>query len=211
MTVDRDPVQPGRLFIISGPSGAGKTSLVNALVAADPDLVLSVSHTTRGQRPGERDGVHYHFVTTAEFERLKASDELLESAAVFDNAYGTARPWVQTHLDQGTSVILEIDWQGARQVRARLDDTASAFILPPSRETLEERLRARKQDSDAVIERRIRDAVSEMSHHDEFDYLVVNGDFDEALADLQTIVRAEGLRGPVQRRGKAGLLHSLLA
>jgi guanylate kinase len=180
-----------RLFIVSAPSGAGKTSLAKALVESTPNVVISVSHTTRPPRPGEQHGVDYFFVSPEEFQALVEADRFLEHATVFDNRYGTARDTVEAQLDAGNSVILDIDWQGARSIRASMSDARSIFILPPSREVLEQRLRGRGQDSDQVIARRMRDAVSEMCHYDEFDYVVINDDFAAALAELQAIVRGE--------------------
>ena len=203
----------GRLLVIAAPSGAGKTSLVKALLAADPSLQLSISHTTRPQRPTEQDGREYHFVTTAEFEALAARGEFLEHARVFDNFYGTSRAFVTAQLAAGHDVVLEIDWQGARQVRASLPECVSIFILPPSRRALEERLARRATDSAAVIARRLADAASDMSHFVEFDYVVVNDDFARAVADLQRIVggTGESLRAdrPELRPLLAQLLHAI--
>jgi guanylate kinase len=189
-------VADGTLYILSAPSGAGKSSLAKALVESMPGLTVSVSHTTRAPRPGEVDGVHYHFVTPEVFQAMVDRGEFLEHAQVFDNFYGTSQAAVQAELDRGHDVILDIDWQGARNVKARMDKAVGIFILPPSREELERRLRGRGQDSDDIIARRMRDAVSEMSHYDEFDYVVVNDDFSAALADLQQILRGE----PERRR-----------
>lgn len=191
-----DPAAPrGRLHVMSAPSGAGKTSLVKALLAARPQLAVSVSTTTRTQRPNEVDGRDYFFVSNEEFDRRVAAGAFLEHARVFDNQYGTSREQVAQKLAAGHNVLLEIDWQGARQIRARAPDCVSIFILPPSRAALEERLRARKTDSDAVIARRLADAADDMSHCLEFDYAVVNDDFDQAVAELLTIIDA----GPGQR------------
>ncbi len=201
---------PGTLFIVSAPSGAGKTSLVKALVERDPRVVLSVSHTTRPPRPGERDGVDYHFVDSATFERMVAEGAFLEHAEVFGNRYGTARATVERELAADRDVILEIDWQGARQVRAAMPEAVSVFILPPSREALEARLRGRGQDDETVIARRMARAVDEMSHYDEYDYLVVNDVFETALEDLLAIVRATRLRRPAQAARHAELLRRLL-
>ena len=178
----------GQLFVIAAPSGAGKTSLVRALLARSPDIEVSVSYTTRKPRPNEVDGRDYCFVDRAAFERLIAQDVLLEHAQVFDNFYGTSRERVGRALAAGRDVILEIDWQGARQVRARMPDCTSIFILPPSRAELERRLRARRTDDDAVIARRLRDAALDMSHSSEFDHVIVNDDFDAAAAALERIV-----------------------
>ena len=178
----------GTLFVFSAPSGAGKSSLARALIDSEPSLATSVSHTTRAPRPGEEDGVHYHFVDQETFRKMVANDEFLEHATVFDNSYGTSQQAVQSLLDQDKNVILDIDWQGARAIKQKMDNVKTVFILPPSREELEKRLQGRNQDSDEVIARRMRDAVSEMQHYDEFDYLVVNDDFDLALADLRAIL-----------------------
>lgn len=201
----------GCLFVVSAPSGTGKTSLVRGLVDADPDIVLSVSHTTRKRREGERDGVHYHFVSDEEFQSMVAAGEFLEHARVFDHCYGTSRAAAQSELGVGRDVVLEIDWQGARQVRAKVDATIGVFILPPSIETLRERLRLRGQDSEEVIERRMRDAVREMSHYDEFDYLVVNDDFETALAELRAVVSCQRLRLDRQLARHPDLIASILA
>lgn len=177
----------GKLFIISAPSGAGKSSLAKALMERMPRLALSVSHTTRAPRPGEQDGVHYHFVTHAQFEAMVAGDQFAEYARVFDNYYGTAWDSIERLLAAGKDVILDIDWQGARNIKRLRPQAVSIFILPPSRLALEQRLRNRGQDSDAVIARRMAEAVSEMSHYGEFDHVVVNDDFDAALDDLGAI------------------------
>ncbi|MCP4040806.1 MAG: guanylate kinase [Gammaproteobacteria bacterium] len=197
------------LFIISAPSGAGKTSLVKALVDSSQNIIASVSSTTRPKRPGEEDGVHYNFVDTVQFQSQLAQGDLLEHALVFDNYYGTSRGWVERHLTRDIDVILEIDWQGARQVRERLPDAVSIFILPPSREALENRLRNRGQDSDEVISKRLGAARLEMSHYAEFDYLVVNDDFTTALGELQVICRAQRLRGEYQQRRYASLIADM--
>lgn len=200
----------GTLYIVSAPSGAGKTSLVNALVAALPALEISVSHTTRARRPSEIDGQHYHFLEAVEFERMVAANAFLEHASVFGNHYGTARAQVEAKLAAGVDVILEIDWQGARQVYNAMPDCVSVFVLPPSRAELERRLRDRNTDSDEVIARRMAQAVSEMSHYHEYDYLIVNDVFDQALADLKAVVRARRLRREAQREVLAGALVELL-
>jgi guanylate kinase len=202
---------PGTLYTVSAPSGAGKTSLVAALVAREPGLLASVSHTTRARRPGEVDGVNYHFVGREEFEGMLARGEFLEHATVFGNLYGTSRSWVVETLAGGHDVILEIDWQGARQVRDRISGAQSIYILPPSRATLESRLQGRNQDGPEVIGARMREAVSEMSHYDESDYVVVNDDFDVALADLQAILRANRLRRGAQDKRLARLIRELLS
>jgi len=201
----------GHLYVLSAPSGAGKTSLVKALLAAQPSLVVSVSHTTRKPRPHEVDGRDYHFVDMPRFEQLAAEGAFLEHARVFDNAYGTGRAQVQAHLAAGRDVLLEIDWQGARQVRAALPECISVFILPPSRPELERRLRSRGTDSDAVIARRLADAAADMSHCLEFDYAVVNDRFEEALAALQAIIAGRGDALRASRPALQGLLASLTA
>lgn len=202
----------GTLYIISAPSGAGKSSLVKALLeTAGEGLALSVSHTTRAPRPGEADGREYHFTSVADFQARVEAGDFLEHARVFDNFYGTSRSAVETQLAAGLDVILEIDWQGARAVRAQVPDTVSIFILPPSREALAERLAARGQDDAAVIARRMRDAVSEMSHYGEYDYLIINDVFGQACDELATILRSRRLRLVSQAQQHAGLLAALLA
>jgi guanylate kinase len=181
-----------RLFVVSAPSGAGKTSLVRALLERLPELRVSTSHTTRPARPNEVEGREYFFVDNAEFDRLATAGAFLEHARVFDNQYGTSRRQLEEKLAAGHDVILEIDWQGARQVRAAMPDCLSIFILPPSTEALRRRLTNRQTDSAAVIERRLADAVSDMSHYREFDYVVVNDDFERAVADLAQIIRGRG-------------------
>jgi guanylate kinase len=200
----------GNLYVVSAPSGAGKTSLVAALASAEPGLHVSVSHTTRPRRPGEEDGVNYHFVSDEEFVALVDADAFLEHAPVFDRRYGTTRESVEPFLAAGDDVILEIDWQGAAQVRERRPGAIGIFILPPSRESLAARLAGRGQDSDEVIARRMADAVAEMSHYDEFDYLVVNDDFETALGDLRSIVRGGRLVRERQRAQYRELIASLL-
>ena len=184
--------QRNHLFVLAAPSGAGKTTLVKALVERHPEYRFSISYTTRGKRSTETHGEDYFFVNEDEFERLRQAGELLESALVFDNHYGTSRSQVERHLEAGHDVILEIDWQGARQVRESMPDCISVFILPPSREELERRLRGRRTDSDAVIRRRLRDALSDMSHWDEFDYCIVNDDLDRAVCELEAILEGRG-------------------
>lgn len=202
---------PGTLYIIAAASGAGKTSLVKALVEAMPAIAVSVSHTTRASRPGEQDGVNYHFVPVEKFQAMIAAGDFLEHAKVFDNYYGTSRAGIEELLAQDRDVILEIDWQGARQVRAAFPACVGIFILPPSRAALETRLRGRGQDPDEVIARRMRDAVAEMSHYAEFDYLVINDDFNVALGDLQAIFHALRLRQTAQAGRHADLVAALLA
>lgn len=201
----------GTLYIISAPSGAGKTSLVRALIESTADIGVSVSHTTRAMRPGEVDGVNYHFVDEATFERLVARGEFFEHAWVFDRHYGTSRVEVEKRLRAGEDVILEIDWQGARQVRQQMSDAVSIFILPPSWQALHERLSNRGQDDAATIARRMRDAVSEMTHYTEYDYVIVNDAFDVALDELKSVIRAERLRLSRTRARYGTLLHDLLS
>ena len=206
----------GSLYLISAPSGAGKTSLVNALLAQPVSsigagLCVSVSHTTRAVRPGEQDGVNYHFVDRATFQAMIAAGDFLEHAEVYGNYYGTSRRWVEQRLAQGWDVILEIDWQGAEQVQRLMPASIGIFVLPPSRDTLEERLTRRGQDKPEVIADRMAKAVSEMSHYGQADYLVINDDFATALADLQAIFRSNQLKKDVQQARNAGLLASLLS
>ena len=200
----------GRLYIISAPSGAGKTSLVAALLKADSTIEVSVSHTTRKSRPGEQDGINYHFVDVQSFEKLISEDAFLEHAKVFDNYYGTSRAWIESRLAAGQDVILEIDWQGAQQVRKIMPDAMSIFILPPSKDALRSRLMGRGQDSEEIIERRMSEAESESSHYGEYDYLVINDDFDVALADLVSIFRAQRLLTGQQRIRNGKILTGLL-
>jgi guanylate kinase len=181
-----------KLFVIAAPSGAGKTTLVKALLAHDPELRFSVSYTTRQQRKNEIDGRDYFFVSRDRFLELQKTDALLESALVFDNYYGTSRAQVEEQLQLGHNVILEIDWQGARQVRESMPGCVTVFILPPSRAALEHRLRSRRTDSDEVIARRLRDALSDMQHYDEFDYIIINDELDRAIAELHAVLRGEG-------------------
>ncbi len=180
------------LFVIAAPSGAGKTTLVKALVERNPALKFSISFTTRKQRVTEENGRDYFFVTADEFDALKQNGELLESALVFDNSYGTSRSQVEEHLANGDHVILEIDWQGARQVRQSMPGCVTIFILPPSRTELERRLRGRRTDSAEVIARRLRDALGDMSHWDEFDYVIINDDLDRAVTELEAVIAGAG-------------------
>lgn len=193
-----------RLFVVAAPSGAGKSTLVNALLAREPGLRLSVSHTTRPIRPNEQNGREYYFIPVADFQALAQRGMFLEHAQVFDNFYGTSKQQLEDKLAAGFDVILEIDWQGARQVRAAIPDCVTIFILPPSRAALETRLRNRKTDSAAVIARRLGDSVSDMSHCREFDYIVVNDDFERAVGDLQIILRG-GLKAGDLRAGRPDL------
>jgi guanylate kinase len=201
----------GRLFVIAAPSGAGKTSLVKALLERKPELHVSISYTTRKMRPTEEDGREYHFVSITDFQQLVDQGLFLEYAQVFDNFYGTGRRPVETEMARGNNVVLEIDWQGAQQVRKSLPECVTIFILPPSRRSLEERLRNRRTDSEEVIARRLRDAVGDMSHWNEFDYVVVNDDFDKAVNDLVSIVEGGGEHLKAHRPELQGLLAELLA
>ena len=206
----KEKLRRGSLFVIAAPSGAGKTSLVKAILDRDPRLRVSVSHTTRKQRPTEVPGRDYYFVNVDEFNRLNGQDEFLEHAQVFDNFYGTGRAQVEALRNAGHDVILEIDWQGAQQVRKAQPDCKTVFILPPSRIELENRLRNRKTDSEQAIERRLRDAVADMSHFAEFDYVVVNDDFEDAVAQLLAILRGGGTEYGAKRPDLAPKLADLL-
>ena len=201
----------GKLFVIAAPSGAGKTSLVRALMQLRPALRFSISYTTRKQRPNERHSHDYFFVDKSEFERMAAAGEFLEHARVFDNYYGTSRQQVEQLLDESHDVLLEIAWQGAQQIRRALPECRSIFVLPPSREALEQRLRGRGTDSDEIIARRLRDSLADLSHWSEFDYIVVNDDFARATADLQAIVTGQGERLRRDRPELRELLARLLA
>lgn len=205
------PAHSGHLYLISAPSGAGKTSLVKALLTALPDVAVSVSHTTRPPRAGEQEGADYYFVAPATFQALVQENVFLEYAQVFDHHYGTSCYPVTEQLRAGLDVILEIDWQGARQVRARLPTAHSLFILPPSREALRQRLQTRDQDSPAVIEQRMQAAISEMSHYAEFDYLVVNDRFEAALDALRAIFLANRQQRAVQLARRPELIAALLS
>jgi guanylate kinase len=200
----------GTLFIVAAPSGAGKSSLVNAVPAREPGICLSISFTTRGMRPGERHAQHYHFISKAEFEAMVAAGDFFEHALVHGDYKGTARQSVEPQLAAGKDVLLEIDWQGARQVRLQVPDAVSVFILPPSRAALEDRMRKRGQDSEGVIAQRLANAREEMSHCGEFDFVIVNEDFDVATAELHSIFTACRLRQAIQARRHAGLLKALL-
>ena len=200
----------GQLFTVSAPSGAGKTSLVDALLAADQRLKVSVSHTTRPMRPGEVDGVNYHFVDASTFDQMVNDGRFLEHATVFGNAYGTSKDWVDRQLSLGTDVILEIDWQGARQVKALVKNAISIFVLPPSTSALRSRLTDRGQDNDEIIEGRMQAARDEIAHYSEADFIVLNDEFETALHDLQSIVRAQRLSQEVQSRELTGVIADLL-
>ena len=200
----------GTLYIVSAPSGAGKTSLLKALLEDAEGIGLSISHTTRDMRPGEQDGVHYHYVDEATFTQMVADGAFLEHAKVFDNYYGTSQAAVVAQLASGQDVILEIDWQGAQQVRKLFPEAVGIFILPPSKTALRERLTDRGQDDTAIIDRRMRDAEAEMSHYLEFDYVVVNDDFDTALAELRAIITSQRLAISRQQTRLQGLVKGLL-
>jgi guanylate kinase len=189
----------GRLYVVAAPSGAGKTSLVKALMEREPRIQFSVSYTTRKPRPNEIPGRDYHFVSAERFQEMIANDEFLEHARVFDNCYGTGVRTVQEALSNGEELLLEIDWQGARQVRARIPEACSIFILPPSRHALELRLRGRSTDSEEVIQRRLRDAAEDLGHWTEFDYVVINDRFEQAIEDLQAVVEHRGSHLVAQR------------
>jgi len=203
----------GTLYIVSAPSGAGKSSLIAEMLEHNPAYAMkvSVSHTTRGMRPGEQDGVHYHFVQKDHFEALIEKGEFLEYAEVFGNYYGTSRVWIEETLNKGIDVFLDIDWQGARQIREQMPHARSVFILPPSNGELERRLNARGQDSEAIIAKRMAEAKSEISHYDEYDYLIINDDFDTALTDFRAIIRAERLKQDKQSIKYKGMLTALLS
>ncbi|MEX0444621.1 guanylate kinase [Xenorhabdus sp. SGI246] len=203
----------GTLYIVSAPSGAGKSSLIQALLKTQPlyDTQVSVSHTTRPTRPGENHGEHYYFITVDEFQNMINHDEFLEHACVFGNYYGTSRKIIEDTLASGVDVFLDIDWQGAQQIRQKMPASRSIFILPPSKEELLRRLRGRGQDSEEVIVKRMYQAVAEMEHHREYDYVIINDDFNTALADLQSIIRSERLRLERQTQRHDALISKLLA
>ena len=201
----------GILYTVSAPSGAGKTSLVQALVESSPEVCVSVSHTTRPIRPNEQDGVNYHFIDRDQFESMLTESAFLEHAQVFNNLYGTSRHWVEETLNKGMDVILEIDWQGARQVREQVPDTVSLFILPPSLAALRQRLTGRGQDDPAVIESRMSGAISEISHYRDADYLIINDDFTTALAQFQALITSQHLRRDRQEQIHAEMLTELLS
>jgi guanylate kinase len=199
----------GNLFIITAPSGAGKTSLVSALVESESRICVSVSHTTRAPRPGEIDGINYHFVSKETFIDMLGKGDFLESAEVYGNHYGTSQSWVNETLARGTNVILEIDWQGAAQIRNLMPNACFIFILPPSLESLRARLEKRGQDDTDTIETRMRQAVSVITHVAEADYIVVNEEFSTALEDIKAIIRSSQLTVEVQQHSRAELLNSL--
>ena len=198
------------LFVIAAPSGCGKTSLVKALIEQTKDLCVSISHTTRTARPGEEHGKNYFFVSKEEFDQINKNNGFIESAKVFDNYYGSAKQTIKDLLKSETDVILEIDWQGARQVKEAFTNAIGIFILPPSKDTLRKRLTNRGKDNQAIIDRRMQDAVSEMQHFSEFDYLVINDNFDKALEDLSIIVSSQRLSLEQQSNKNKGLLKQLI-
>ena len=200
----------GQLFIVAAPSGAGKSSLVNAVLARTPGIALSISYTSRGPRPGERHAQHYHFVDKAEFERMVAAGDFFEHALVHGDYKGTARQSVEPQLAAGSDVLLEIDWQGAQQVKLKVPDALGVFILPPSREALESRMRSRGQDSEETIQRRLAAAREEMSHYAEFDYVIVNEDFETAVCEMQAIFIGSRQRRHVQQQRHPDLIAALL-
>jgi guanylate kinase len=197
----------GVLFIVSSPSGGGKTSLVKALLEAEPAVRLSVSYTTRPARPGEIDGRDYHFVTAPVFERMLEAGEFLESALIYGNRYGTSQKWIERERAQGHDVVLEIDWQGAQQVRRLMREVVSVFILPPSPEVLEARLRGRGQDSEEIVARRLAAAREEIGHVSEYEYVIINDEFNRAAQDLRSIIRAERLKLPRQLARNVNLVN----
>jgi len=200
----------GTLYIISAPSGCGKTSLVNAMLQSATNMMVSISYTTRPLRPGEQDGVNYHFVDEKAFEKMMRENAFLEYAKVFGHFYGTSRAKVVEQLTQGVDVVLEIDWQGAQQIRECFSNTISVFILPPSRQTLLQRLQSRRQDNEQVIAERMALAHEELSHYDEYEYLIVNDNFDYALSDLNAIIHGQRLRLARQKMRHQGLIRELL-
>ena len=200
----------GTLYIISAPSGGGKTSLVSALLDSVQNLEASVSYTTRTPRPGEKDGIDYHFVSEQHFHALIQNHALLEHATVFGHAYGTSQDWVFKKIAAGTDVILEIDWQGAQQIKKKIAEAIGIFIIPPSWSILDERLHRRAQDNEQVIARRMADAKAELIHYPEYDYLILNDNFANALADLSAILRVRRLSSRIQAETLAPLLSSLL-
>jgi guanylate kinase len=201
----------GNIFIVSAPSGAGKTSLVKSLLEADPQVKLSVSFTTRAPRPGEQNGVHYHFVSVDGFMEILNRGDFLESAEVYGNRYGTSQRWIEQQLETGTDILLEIDWQGAAQVRKLMPQAISIFVLPPSVEALLERLKGRGQDSQEIIDGRVAAAREDISHVGEFDYVIINDEFATASRDLQAVVRAQRLRIAGQMARHERLIQALLA
>jgi guanylate kinase len=208
---DNIPTNSANLFVVSAPSGAGKTSLLKQLIKELSVVQTSISHTTRVMREGEIDGVDYHFVNANEFKDLIEADEFYEHAEVFGNHYGTSKSSIGEQLAKGIDVILEIDWQGARQIKEQLPNSLSIFILPPSRKELESRLQGRGQDNDEIIKGRMNEAINEMSHYDEYDYMVINDDFSEAIVEIKAVIQAERQKLSVQSQKHAQLLCNLLA
>ena len=202
--------RPGTLFIVSAPSGAGKTSLLKALMARDESVTFSVSYTTRDPRPGEIDGRDYHFIDQARFEAMRKANAFLESAEVYGNGYGTGIADVRNELAHGRKVVLEIDWQGARQVRERMPEAVSVFILPPSRECLRARLTERGTDSEAIIDQRMAVATAEMAHWNEYDYVIINDQFERALEELEAVLNGRGQAVARPRRGLAAFVATIL-
>ena len=209
--MSNDTAHRGTLFIVAAPSGGGKTSLIRGLLQLDPKLALSVSHTTRPARPGEQDGQHYYFVSIAEYQQMVANGEFVEHAQVFDHFYGTSHMAINAKLAAGVDVLLDIDWQGARQVRDGFPDSCSVFIIPPSLEALRKRLERRGQDSAGVIERRMRDAQAEISHWAEFDHVLINDEFDTALEQLHGIINDHRQQKPRKTDDVSQRLAQLLA
>lgn len=203
-------VAPGILYIVSAPSGGGKTSLVTKLIETFNDLAVAVSHTTRAPREGEVEDKHYHYISDDEFKQMIADDAFLEYAEVFGNYYGTSRAHLEERLSNGEDIILEIDWQGAQQVRKLMPDTISVFILPPSRQILLNRLKNRGQDSPDVVAARSAEAMTEMRHYNEYDFVVINDDFKQALAELTSIFRSQRLRTPIQAIRHGNIIRDLL-
>ncbi len=200
----------GKLYIVSAPSGAGKTSMLSQLIERKPELKISVSHTTRSARQGEKHGENYYFVSLDDFKQAIADEEFFEFAEVFGNYYGTSRKKVQQQLDEGHDVILEIDWQGARKVRDQFEEVVSIFILPPSRDDLEKRLQGRQQDSDEIIQGRMREARDEIAHYNEYDFVIINDDFEQAVNELESIFISEKLKLNAQQQSNSKLFEGLL-
>ncbi len=203
-------VASGTLYIISAPSGGGKTSLVNALIATMTDIMVSISYTTRAQRPGEREGINYHFIDEARFHQLSAQAAFLEQAQVFGNYYATGKQWVAEQLADGKDVVLEIDWQGAQQIHRLIPNCIGIFILPPSRDVLYSRLQERAQDNPQIIAKRMAQASNEIAHYKEYDYLIINDDFEQALSDLQAIIKAKRLTRENQQLRYVQLIDNLV-
>lgn len=203
-------VASGTLYIISAPSGGGKTSLVNALIATMTDIMVSISYTTRAQRPGEREGINYHFIDEARFHQLSAQAAFLEQAQVFGNYYATGKQWVAEQLADGKDVVLEIDWQGAQQIHRLIPNCIGIFILPPSRDVLYSRLQERAQDNPQIIAKRMAQASNEIAHYKEYDYLIINDDFEQALSDLQAIIKAKRLTRANQQLRYVQLIDNLV-